>query len=74
MAAERWGVTRGRVWKLVSDEMNRLPDAVVVRVSDRWLLDPAFVDQVSQRIDRHGGRYKVDVAIKEVAAEFEGGE
>lgn len=73
MAAERWGVTRGRVWTLVTSEVEKLPEAVVVKVRDRWLLDPEFVQAVSDHIDRGGGRYKVEKAIKDVAAKYGGG-
>lgn len=49
-AAERWGVTRAWVWRLVSEQMADLPAEVVVRDGDRWRLDLEFVTEVEKRV------------------------
>jgi hypothetical protein len=72
MAAERWGITRGRVWKSVTDRLAEEDGAiseVVQKAGDRFLLHPDFVDAVKAKIDGDG-RYKVDAAINAVLSEM----
>jgi hypothetical protein len=70
-AAALWGVSRARVWKLVSKEQG-LPEWAVLPVDGRYYVDMEFAEAVGRKMaEVPAGSRRLLQAIAEVAAELE---